>query len=154
MIISIRRWLLQLLQRIAGVWYEGPTPPSRFARSIGAFEFSHPIATREQWATFALQLAEEGYRQGYQRGYEQRVDDLSEVLGEIVVPMTQHPAFKEQATPYRLETEAKIAESVPLRATSGKAVMLTLDDVMKPDPRLQAHEDEFWRNNAGIGPKR
>lgn len=151
----IRYWISRLLQKLAGIWYEGPEPPSRLGTSVEAFAFTHPVASREQWAAFAIQLAETAYQAGYQRGYEQRVEDV-EVLAAngIVVPMTQHAVQWEQATPHKLETEEHIAETVELRAQSGKVMKVALETALGVDPELKKAEDAYWKSRAGQGPSR
>ena len=153
----MRRWLRRFLQWLFGTFYEGPVPPVRLSKGVEAFAFSHPVASREEWIEFARVAAEEAYKAGYERGYEQRVADITNVLGTVVVPMTQPTLFREYATPHKLETEAAIAEKVEFRSESGKVVkhqIVTLEEAFKVDPELRAAEEEYWFKNAGIRSKR
>lgn len=60
-----------VLERLAGVFYEGPEPPTRLARMVVLFARAHPRATRRTWADFAADHAAESYRSGYVRGFEE-----------------------------------------------------------------------------------
>lgn len=151
---SLKYLFRKFIQWAAGVFYEGPEAPPRLATAVDAFQFTHPVASRDQWAAFALEMAEEAYRAGYQRGYEQRVQDVSELAAAgVVVPMTSHGVVPEQATPHQLESHEHIAETVELRAQAGKVVKMSLAEALKPDPELAKREADYWRDNAGVGPR-
>lgn len=59
-----------LLERLAGTFYEGPTPPARLGEMVVAFANENPNATRRQWIEVATEHARECYRSGFVRGAE------------------------------------------------------------------------------------
>ena len=59
-----------LLERLAGTFYEGPTPPARLGEMVVAFANENPNATRRQWIEVATEHARECYRSGFVRGTE------------------------------------------------------------------------------------
>ena len=64
------RFLHRLVERMLGVYHEGPEPPRRLAEEVKLFRIYYPGATPEQWAAFAANLAANSYRSGFTRGYE------------------------------------------------------------------------------------
>lgn len=65
-----------LVERVKGRFYEGPTPPTRLRDMAAAFANAHPRATRAEWLEFAARHAEEAYRSGHTRGVEWAERDL------------------------------------------------------------------------------
>jgi hypothetical protein len=65
-----RKLLRGILERIAGVFYEGPRPPERLGEMVVAFANMRPTATREEWCRFVKFHVEECYRSGFTRGAE------------------------------------------------------------------------------------
>ena len=59
-----------ILERLAGIWAEGPEPPARLGEMVVAFANDRPHATRAEWVEYAQGLARESYRSGYTRGVE------------------------------------------------------------------------------------
>lgn len=87
------------VERLFGVWSEGPEPPDRLREMVLMFANDHPRATRRQWLEFAAAHAQECYRTGYQRGYESSERDPEaqpwrrqdpEELAEQHLPGWQH----------------------------------------------------------------
>jgi len=72
----IRRFLVWILERLLGTYYEGPEPPARAGGLVLEFCRVYPKATRQQWIDFAAQHARLMYREGYVRGYEWTERDL------------------------------------------------------------------------------
>lgn len=98
------RFFRNLLERILGIFREGPQAPRRLSEEVQVFRALHPQATTDDWARFATALAENTYRQAYIRGYEYAerfwpgpADDPDALLAlqsEQVSLADQHPRLK------------------------------------------------------------
>lgn len=66
----LKRKFRKFIEKRAGTYYEGPTPPRRLAERVKMFQLYYPIATPEQWAEFALTFGANCYREGFTRGYD------------------------------------------------------------------------------------
>jgi len=64
------RWFRNLLERLAGRYYEGAEPPRHIREEVRLFRVMHGAATADQWEEFAAMMAENCYRSGFVRGYE------------------------------------------------------------------------------------
>lgn len=69
------KWLRNVVEKLLGRFYEGPTLPERFEHGVVEFANRHPNATRKEWATFAKEHASIAYEAGYVRGYERSERD-------------------------------------------------------------------------------
>jgi hypothetical protein len=78
----LRRKVRAWLERASGRYYEGPTPPDRYAEQAKAFSLQVP--SQEAWERFAARLAELAYREGYVRGieHEVRMPGMVHMMGE------------------------------------------------------------------------
>lgn len=66
----LRRRLRVALEKAAGTYYEGPSPPSRLADAVRAFRVMYPEADADAWERFSREEAARGYQEGWQRGFE------------------------------------------------------------------------------------
>lgn len=66
------------LEKMFGVWAEGPEPPERLGQMVTYFANGRPRATRAEWQRFATEHANNAYRAGYLRGYEYTERDPDE----------------------------------------------------------------------------
>jgi hypothetical protein len=69
-------------EKDAGVYYEGPEPPLRYAEQVKAFAAMNAGATVEDWAAFCTRMAHRVYREGYTRGKEWRERD-PDAIGSV-----------------------------------------------------------------------
>ena len=74
--------LVRLLEHLCQRYYEGPTPPMRFAEEVVVFAKIYPNATVEQWAEFTVRQVQASYRAGYARGYDWQARDLDRLPSE------------------------------------------------------------------------
>jgi hypothetical protein len=98
------RFFRKLLERILGIFNEGPTPPRRISEEVRLYRALHPDATDEDWVQFATAIAENSYREAYIRGYEYAerfwpgpTDDPDALLAlqnEQVSLADQHPRLR------------------------------------------------------------
>lgn len=68
--IWLKRTFRKLVEKYAGTYYEGPTPPKRLAERVKMFQLYYPDASQDRWALFALTLATNCYKEGFTRGYD------------------------------------------------------------------------------------
>lgn len=66
----LRQLIRDAAERIARRYYEGPEPPPRIADEARAFTVARPLATVADWEAYAVELAENAYRDGFIRGLE------------------------------------------------------------------------------------
>lgn len=66
----LTRWLRRQLERLLGVWHEGPEPPRRLGEDVRLFRHMHPNATAREWERFAIRHAGNAYRDAFVRGFE------------------------------------------------------------------------------------
>lgn len=67
---ALRRFIRDLGQRLAGTYYEGPTPPPRLEQEVRLFAATCRDATVDDWKQFSIRLAEAAYCDGFNRGLE------------------------------------------------------------------------------------
>jgi hypothetical protein len=91
-VTRLGRWLLHIVERVIGRYYEGPTPPRHVREEVRLFRVVHPHATADQWEEFAAMMAENCYRSGFVRGYEWQERDWPgpEVEPEQLAEATAH----------------------------------------------------------------
>lgn len=73
---ALARFLGRVLEKMFGVYYEGPEAPKRISDIVLDFANHNPEATREEWVAFAQSHAAVSYRSGYARGVEWTDRDL------------------------------------------------------------------------------
>lgn len=66
-------------EKEAGAYYDGPSPPLRYAEAVVQFAVTHVDATVGEWAAFASRLARRCYTEGYVRGYEWRERQIDQL---------------------------------------------------------------------------
>jgi hypothetical protein len=71
-----------IVERLRGIYYEGPEPPGRLAEMAVAFANQYPHATRGEWVRFCGEHAGECYRSGYVRGVERAERDYERSMPE------------------------------------------------------------------------
>lgn len=74
---AVARFVRDTLERLAGVFYEGPQPPPRLRDEVLVFRAMHPSASVADWVEFAMQHGEASYRAGFDRGIEWRERDIA-----------------------------------------------------------------------------
>lgn len=78
----VARFLRSTLERLAGVFYDGPEPPPRLRDEVLIFRLMHPGASLLEWVEFASTQAESAYRAGFTRGTEWQARGLAELPAE------------------------------------------------------------------------
>ena len=88
----LKRWLRRQLERLLGVWHEGPEPPRRLLEEARLFRHIYPDATHDQWEDFACRLASNAYRDAFVRGFEwnERCWPETTIDGHQVAIVHQH----------------------------------------------------------------
>ena len=66
----LTRLIRKLLERLLGVWHEGPEPPVRLREQVRLFRHMYPNATPAEWEKYAVRLAESSWRDAFIRGFE------------------------------------------------------------------------------------
>lgn len=74
----LARWFRNTLQKLAGVYYEGPEPPSRCGEVVALFSNQYPDAVKSDWVGFAAEHARASFREGWLRGFEYTERDPEE----------------------------------------------------------------------------
>lgn len=64
------RFLFRLLERIFGIYVEGPTTPPRYLEELRVFRVMFPLANAEDWERHATSIVDRAYRDGWIRGWE------------------------------------------------------------------------------------
>jgi len=75
-VTPIKRLAKGIVERLLGIWYEGPEPPARLGEMVVAFANDNPRATRADWVRFCQFHSGECYRSGYVRGVERSERDF------------------------------------------------------------------------------
>lgn len=86
----VGRLIRNLLERLAGKYYEGPAPPRRLYEEVRVFRAMYPLASPDEWQAFALRLAQGAYQDGFIRGreWEERAWEGPEVDPEDLLEAT------------------------------------------------------------------
>ncbi len=66
----LKRFVCRWLERLIGIWKEGPEPPRRLAEEVRLYRHHYPNATAADWELFAKQFAARVYRMAFIRGFE------------------------------------------------------------------------------------
>jgi hypothetical protein len=83
------RWLMRLVEKWLGRYYEGPDAPRRLTEELRLWLALNPDAPREVVVGYAACLVEAAYRDGFVRGYEWQERDWKgpsvdpEVMAEL-----------------------------------------------------------------------
>jgi hypothetical protein len=64
------RWLMRLVEKWMGRYYEGPEPPRRLGEELRLWMALNPDSPREVVQGYATCLLEAAYRDGFVRGYD------------------------------------------------------------------------------------
>jgi hypothetical protein len=73
----LKKSLRNVVQKMAGTFYEGPIPPKRIVDAVEHFAHSKDALLLEEWVEFAAIHACEAYKTGYVRGVEYAERDNS-----------------------------------------------------------------------------
>lgn len=84
----------RLLERLLGVWHEGPEAPRRLAEAVRMFRHHYPDATPDEWEHFAVLHGDNAYRDAFVRGFQwdARVWPERDINGEEVAVVHAHDA--------------------------------------------------------------
>lgn len=67
---ALGRFLFRSLERLFGVYREGPQTPIRYFEEVRMFRVLHPAAAQDLWERFADDMIDRAYRDAYVRGHE------------------------------------------------------------------------------------
>lgn len=141
-----RALLRRMVEKGAGVFYEGPDMPPRIADEARLFLLQNPAATALDWEAFALALARRAWLDAWTRGFEHELRTRAEPLLQLVHPdeqATRDASFREAAKLREMldgEADGDPLRGVPLADRA--AAMARLGEwlgthrviVVRPDP--------------------
>lgn len=131
------RWFWRCIDKLRGIWYEGPKPPNRLAVAIDYYFIINPNASRAELKRFMIDFSNECYRTGWERGFywvERELDKLPEHHPDKIADMISND-WRESNNVLQHNTEHDTRQPIDERDIERRSI-------------------EYFRDRTGIGPSR
>lgn len=124
-----------MLEKLIGIFYEGPNPPDRIRDGVVLFKLNNPNATKQDWINFCIHYSQGCYKTGWLRGYEW-------IERQLDVKPENHPD--------------RIADALSNNWRLSEPVRLYNIDEQEPKSEQETgdHEQQYFRDRIGKGPSR